>query len=55
MASSNSTVRLEKLGRDVGCDSMADVNHAQALRHYLDTLEQIYKIFKLIMIPKHLN
>ena len=48
---SNSTMRLEKLGRDVGCDSMADVSHAQALRHYLDTLEQRGALPKMIVYP----
>lgn len=36
----NSTERFQSLGRDIGCDSMADVNHAGPLRRYLDTLEQ---------------
>lgn len=31
---------FEKLGRDVGGDSMADVAHAGALRRFLDTLDQ---------------
>ncbi len=47
----NSTLRFQKLGRDVGCDSMADVNHAQALRHYLDALEQRGGIPKMIVYP----
>ncbi len=36
----NSTKRFEQLGRDVGCDSIADAAHAGGLRRYLDTLEQ---------------
>lgn len=47
----NSTKRFEKLGRDVGCDSMADVSHAQALRRYLDTLEQRGALPKMIVYP----
>jgi glucuronate isomerase len=40
-AERNNSQRLfEKLGRDVGCDSMADVNHAAAVRRYLNTLDQ---------------
>ena len=40
-AERNNSQRLfEKLGRDVGCDSMADVNHAFAVRRYLNTLDQ---------------
>ncbi len=36
----NSQRQFEELGRDVGCDSMADVNHAGAVRRYLNTLDQ---------------
>jgi glucuronate isomerase len=40
-AERNNSQRLfEKLGRDIGCDSMADVNHAFAVRRYLNTLDQ---------------
>lgn len=40
-AERNNSQRLfETLGRDVGCDSMADVNHTAAVRRYLNTLDQ---------------
>ncbi|MDF2376804.1 MAG: glucuronate isomerase [Verrucomicrobiales bacterium] len=40
-AERNNSQRLfESLGRDVGCDSMADVNHAGAVRRFLNTLDQ---------------
>lgn len=40
-AERNNSQRLfEKLGRDIGCDSMADGNHAFAVRRYLNTLDQ---------------
>ncbi len=47
----NSTKMFEKLGRDVGCDSMADADHAQALRHYLDALQQRDALPKMIIYP----
>ncbi|MAS91768.1 MAG: glucuronate isomerase [Verrucomicrobiales bacterium] len=34
----NNPKLFETLGRDVGCDSMADVDHAGALRRFLSTL-----------------
>jgi glucuronate isomerase len=38
-AERNNNQRLfESLGRDVGCDSMADVDHAGAVRRFLNTL-----------------
>ncbi len=39
-AERNNNQRLfETLGRDIGCDSMADIDHAGALRRYLSTLD----------------
>ncbi len=39
-AERNNNERLfQSLGRDVGCDSMADVDHAGAVRRYLSTLD----------------
>ena len=39
-AERNNNQRLfETLGRDIGCDSMADIHHAGALRRYLSTLD----------------
>lgn len=39
-AERNNNQRLfETLGRDIGCDSMADINHAAAVRRYLSTLD----------------
>ena len=45
----NSTRRFQNIGRDIGCDSMADVNHAGPLRRYLDTLEQRGALPKMIL------
>jgi len=40
-AERNNNGRLfSSLGRDVGCDSMADVSHAAAVGRYLDTLDR---------------
>lgn len=40
-AERNNNQRLfESLGRDIGCDSMADVNHIAAVRRFFDTLDQ---------------
>lgn len=36
----NNSRIFETKGRDMGCDSIADINHAAALRNYLDTLDQ---------------
>lgn len=36
----NSSRLFSKLGRDIGCDSMADVNHIAAVRRFFDTLDR---------------
>jgi glucuronate isomerase len=49
-AERNNSQRLfEKLGRDVGCDSMADVNHAGAVRRFLNTLDQRRQLPKVML------
>lgn len=49
-AERNNSQRLfEKLGRDVGCDSMADVNHAGAVRRFLNTLDQRHHLPKVML------
>ncbi len=45
----NNTRIFESLGRDVGCDSMADVEHVAAVGKYLDTLEQRGHLPKVIL------
>lgn len=45
----NSQRIFESLGRDVGCDSMADVNHAGALRRFLNTLDQKDQLPKIML------
>lgn len=36
----NNTRLFEKIGRDIGCDSLADIDHVSALRRFLDTLDR---------------
>ncbi len=49
-AERNNSQRLfESLGRDVGCDSMADVNHAGAVRRFLNTLDQREQLPKIML------
>lgn len=38
-----------ELGRDVGCDSIADINHTAAFRQYLDTLDTRGHLPKMIV------
>ena len=45
----NNSRLFETLGRDVGCDSIADVNHTAAFRRYLDTLDQRGHLPKMIV------
>ncbi len=45
----NNTRLFKELGRDVGCDSPADINHTAALRKYLDTLDQRGHLPKMIV------
>ena len=46
----NTNSRLfEKLGRDVGCDSIDDPSHATGLKFYLDTLEQRGHLPKVVL------
>ncbi len=46
----NNNERLFKtLGRDIGCDSMADVNHVAAVGNYLSTLDQRNHLPKIML------
>jgi len=45
----NNTRLFDSIGRDVGCDSMADVEHAAAVGKYFDTLEQRGHLPKTIL------
>lgn len=47
----NNTRLFNSLGRDVGCDSMADVEHAAAVGKFLDTLEQRGHLPQVILYP----
>jgi glucuronate isomerase len=50
----NTNTRLfEKLGRDVGCDSMDDLPQAAGLKFYLDTLERRGHLPKTILYNNH--
>ena len=50
----NTNARLfEKLGRDIGCDSIDDPAQAQGLRFYLDTLEQRGHLPKMVLYNNH--
>jgi glucuronate isomerase len=50
----NTNTRLfEKLGRDIGCDSMDDVAQGAGLKFYLDTLEQRGHLPKTILYNNH--
>ena len=45
----NNTRLFEELGRDIGCDSPADINHTAALGKFLDTLNQRGHLPKIIV------
>lgn len=45
----NNTRLFRSLGRDVGCDSMADVDHAAAVGKFFDTLDQRGHLPKTIL------
>ena len=45
----NNTRLFESIGRDVGCDSMADVEHAASVGKYFDTLESRGHLPKVIL------
>lgn len=45
----NNTRLFNELGRDVGCDSIADINHTAAFRQYLDTLDNRGHLPKMIV------
>jgi glucuronate isomerase len=50
----NTNARMfEKLGRDIGCDSMDDPAHAAGLRFYLDTIEARGHLPKTILYNNH--
>lgn len=50
----NTNTRLfEKLGRDIGCDSIDDPSHATGLKFYLDTLEQRGHLPKVVIYNLH--
>ena len=50
----NTNTRMfEKLGRDVGCDSMDDPAQAAGLKFYLDTLEERGHLPKTVLYNNH--
>jgi glucuronate isomerase len=50
----NTNTRLfEKLGRDIGCDSMDDPAQAAGLKFYLDTLEERGHLPKTVLYNNH--
>ena len=51
----NSTRRLRELGRDVGCDSMADIPQGRPLLRLLDRLDQAGKLARTIVYSLNAN
>ncbi len=45
----NNTRLFQKIGRDIGCDSLADVEHVEGVGKYLDTLDQRGHLPKVIL------